>query len=210
VLWVSVAPTLVSWLVIAWLLNQSELNFEPDLLGWVIIIIACVFAMSLALTPTTLLAGIFGFIFQWEAVMPIVISYSSASLIGYSIANRIGANLIDDLLKVYTKGGAILSKAHKNAFFLAILSRLSPALPFAFMNVVLGVAQIKVTSFLFGGLIGMLPRTLLAIWLGANALDIVALINRQPEWGLLLVLTFIVFLGLFFLLRPTSEKTHQA
>ncbi len=202
----SLVPLSFSTGVSLWVIEHLDLKVNLDLMQWFLLFVGITVLMSLAITPTTFSAIVLGFYLKWEAVIPFVVSYSVASYIGYALSKALKGELIEGLIKSYPKSNEILDKADKNAYVLVILSRLSPALPFAIMNLVLGVMSVRQLPFLLGGMIGMLPRSLFAIWIGSNALNIATAVSEKPGIWILLLVTFVVFGAIYFLLRPSSNR----
>jgi uncharacterized membrane protein YdjX (TVP38/TMEM64 family) len=67
------------------------------------------------------------------------------------------------------KARALQEKFQEATFKIIVLSRLSPAIPFAVMNILLGVSPLSRSTYLWGSLVGMLPRTAVAVATGAGA-----------------------------------------
>lgn len=165
-LWMAVMPLVFSafsgyqsWQHAAWL---TELTYGE----WAWFYLLTVFTMALALTPTTLVATVSGAFLGFSSLWYLVPSYMLASLLGYALARAIGANAMYTITEAYPKTKNVLAGLKRSELWLVILCRISPVLPFAIMNVVLSYAGIRLTQFLIGGLIGMLPRTIMAVLLG--------------------------------------------
>jgi len=59
-------------------------------------------------------------------------------------------------------------------FKMVLLSRLSPALPFTLLNYLLGFTAVRTGAFVLANLLGMLPGTVLYVYIGAAARDAIA------------------------------------
>jgi uncharacterized membrane protein YdjX (TVP38/TMEM64 family) len=64
------------------------------------------------------------------------------------------------------------------------LLRFPPTSPFAFTNLVLAASGVRFLHMLVGSIVGMLPRTALAVWIGAQgaatgAKDLSELMDKQ-------------------------------
>lgn len=103
------------------------------------------------------------------------------------------------------KTKTLLSKLHKNEFQFVFYTKLSPVLPFALTNFVFATARIKLKNMILGGMIGMLPRTFLAIWIGSQVKEFRTLVNSSNDnlFTKLLVFLLVVIsvLGLFRLIK---------
>ena len=90
-----------------------------------------------------------------------------------------------------------------------VLTRLSPILPFSLMNLVLPAIGVRLPVFLLAGSIGMLPRTLFAMWAGMQGRDLMALLRHPAEGNLslifMLVATTLSVGGLVYLVQKVSS-----
>ena len=197
VAWMAIVP-LVSSVSITYLVLENESVIESFSIGqWFIFYCVSTLTMALAITPTTYIALFSGYFLGLSGIVPIIISYQMASFIGYFIARKFDDGFIDLIITKYPKAKKITENVHHNQFALAFLSRLSPALPFAIMNIVMSISKIRLSQFLFGGLVGMLPRTLFFIWVGyktsqlSDALDE----NMNIYWsiGASLIIVWIIY-----------------
>lgn len=116
-------------------------------------------------TTFTCLAG--GYLFGWKILIIILPTYLISQTLGFWIANKIDKNLIL-ILKEKKKYPHFLDNVTENESKVVFFSRISPVLPFALMNMVLGILKVNFKKFTFAGLAGMLPRTLFSIWLGCQ------------------------------------------
>jgi uncharacterized membrane protein YdjX (TVP38/TMEM64 family) len=159
--------------------------------------------MAFALTPTTFIALLSGYFLGWIAVFPVAISYWIASLVGYKTAQLIDGGRFLKILAENPNVKKIVDNLQKDEFKIILLARLSPVLPFAITNVLFSFTGTKLKNFLTAGFIGMLPRTILTIWLGTQAQEIRKVIEHPNEGSLsqffilALILASMVGLGYF-------------
>ena len=57
---------------------------------------------------------------------------------------------------------------------MVLLSRLSPVFPFTWLNYLLGMTTVRTAAYVLANLFGMLPGTVLYVYLGATARDALA------------------------------------
>jgi len=138
--------------------------------------------MALALTPTTFIAIVFGYFIKIKALIYIIPAYFLASYFGYTIGKRIhGENLLNLILKPHQKE-ELYAKIHHSEFLFMIFARISPVLPFAFMNLCSSYLKVGLKQFFIGGTIGMLPRTILSVVIGSQLQDFYLFLNGdQPK-----------------------------
>ena len=174
-LWVSVAPLAVSSVVTYYALAYEPAVRQFGSAEWGAIFALSCITMGLALTPTTFIALVSGYFLGLPAVVGVVISYLTASLIGFSLTRAVDqGQLMHSVYDWLSESKAqrlrqLLSGVADHQFGIIVMARLSPLLPFALMNVVLPVAGVRLKSFLIAGTLGMLPRTIFFIWLGSEA-----------------------------------------
>ena len=157
--------------------------------------------MALAFTPTTFVALLSGFFIGIQSIPWLIVSYQLASLIGYSLAKNIDRGSFLDSTQLYPKAHMMLNRINDNPMTLVILARISPFLPFAIMNVLLSIAKVRLKHFLWGGLWGMLPRTMLFLWVGVQASLLIDLLEESYEnqtlWVGTVILVLVSLFGLY-------------
>ena len=171
----------------------------PELLDWfrslgpwgaVAFVAAYVLACGLFLpaSPLTLGAGaLFGVPLGFALV-------SLASTAGAAASFLIGRFVARDWIGRKAAGnakfGAIDAAIGREGWKIVVLLRLSPLFPFSLLNYALGLTRVKFRDYLLASWLGMMPGTLLYVWLGALAGDAARQAGghhqRTPaEWALL-------------------------
>ena len=115
------------------------------------------------------------------------------------------------LIQVYPQVGNMLSRFYKNELRLIFFAKLSPVLPFAITNLFFAMAGARFKQVLAGGTLGMIPRTVLAVWAGKEAQDIRYLLEH-PNEGLatkivliVLIIVSTIGIGYFFQEKKIAE-----
>ncbi|MDW3208618.1 MAG: VTT domain-containing protein [Reichenbachiella sp.] len=183
-------------------LEHEELIRSFSLLQWLCFFTICIFSMGLAITPTTFISLVSGYFLGYHAIIPVVLSYQLASLVGYGLAQKLDNHTIDWVEERFPKSAPIFANVESRQWLTTFLARISPALPFGLMNVVLAVSGVRFGPFFLSGLLGMLPRTLFFIWLGAQAPMLVEAVQSNDYFGLFIVLSVAGIFGLFYILKP--------
>jgi uncharacterized membrane protein YdjX (TVP38/TMEM64 family) len=129
-----------------------------------------------------------------------------ASLLGYAMSQLIGAKAVEAVFDAYPRSTAVLEGLKQNDLVLVIMCRISPVLPFAIMNVVLGYTGIRIKPFLVGGLIGMLPRTVMAVAIGMQMEALATGSLFSLLWIGLLVVSFI---GLGWVFKRSINRSQS-
>ncbi len=188
-------PLLGSSATSALLIRHEAWLSTLELWQWIPLYFVSIFTMALALTPTTYVAIATGFFLGWMGLPYVVIGYLSASIVGYIIGRFLDKGKFSQSLLSHPKAQAFVHGMHQREIPLIILSRLSPILPFALMNLLLSMVQPKLRNYIWGGFLGMLPRTMLSVWLGLQSREITEII-KNPSQDPLAKLGFILLMGL--------------
>ena len=137
-----------------------------------------------------------------------------AFLLGRTVARDRIAKKINQNPRFQAIDEAIGREGAKIVFLL----RLSPLFPFNFLNYALGLTRVKFWPYVFVSWIGMLPATVLYVYLGSLAGDLSSLAagkeEKSPlEWAALavgLVMTFIVTLYVTKIARAALRKAESS
>ncbi len=216
----------LSWLLLAWMtfmplsfsagagyFISTQLDrityFTPY--NWVLVYAIAVVTMGFALTPTTIIALLSGYFIGLYSIVPVIISYSLASIIGYGLARLAGKNFQKVIAVSYPRLNNFLNQlTSKSPYQFVVFSRISPVLPFAVMNLVLPLAGVKFRPFFWGGMVGMLPRTLVAIAAGKLAKDVVTLVQNPGQSSMMqlgfAVLLLISFAGFIYMYKQFGKQ----
>lgn len=198
-----VMPILASSSLSYWVITHEQQIQAFHTKTWLLVALLACFSMAFALTPTTFIALLSGYFLGWIAIFPVAISYWIASLVGYKTAQLIDGGRFLKILAENPNVKKIVDNLQKDEFKIILLARLSPVLPFAITNVLFSFTGTKLKNFLTAGFIGMLPRTILTIWLGTQAQEIRKVIEHPNEGSLsqffilALILASMVGLGYF-------------
>jgi len=201
----TVVPLVTTSIITAWAVShESQLRSWP-FEWWVIATLILTLASSVALTPPTFLALVYGYFLGWTA-LPLLFGLNLGAIaIIYASANFLHASSIRSyLVQVYPQVNTLLRRFYQNELRLIFFAKLSPVLPFAITNLFFAMAGARFKQVLAGGTLGMIPRTVLAVWAGREARDIRYLLEH-PNEGLatkiiliLLIAVSTIGIGYFF------------
>lgn len=201
-IWMTVLPW-VSTLALTFVALEHEDWIRTfSLFPWILFFFVSIFSMGLAITPTTFISLLCGYFLGLQAIIPVILSYQMASLVGYGLAQKLDHDTLDWVKFKFPKSAPIFSNVKKRQWMTTFLARISPALPFGLMNVVLSVSGVRIGPFFFGGLVGMLPRTVLFVWLGSQAPMLIEALQTKDQLTWILIISAIGVFGLYKLLRP--------
>lgn len=174
----------------AWLRGHEELGLAIYVTGFAIL-------AGLALLPTYAQSALGGFAFGMMFGVPAALAgFVGGAFIGYMIAGRVSGDRVDKALadkpKMRAVRDALVGRvnageghAFLRTFGTVALLRLPPNSPFALTNLLLASSKVPILPYLLGTAVGMLPRTALAVVIGAgvhDALSKEALEQATPKW----------------------------
>lgn len=166
-------------------------------------------ATTLLLIPGSVLtigaAGIFTF---WKAFAVVVVGANLGALAAFLLART----FLRERVALWAAGNpkfAALDRAiGREGFKMVLLVRLSPVFPFTLLNYFLGLTTVRVSSYVLGNLIGMLPGTFLYVYIGATARDALSAGARGTgTWELALrVVGLLATIAVVALVTRTARK----
>lgn len=160
---------------------------------WALATVVCSLGCAFALMLPTPLALIFGYFLSWKATLPLFIINMAAILLVNLVVRRLDHDRVRRMIEQNPKAARILTRIRERELLFIFFAKLSPALPFSLTNMVFSLSGASLRTILLGGFLGMVPRTLLAIWTGAEAHHIRTLLDHPNEGSH----TQIIVIGLF-------------
>jgi uncharacterized membrane protein YdjX (TVP38/TMEM64 family) len=168
------------------------------------------FAMSLSLCSTTVAAILFGYFLGWSYFPAYILIYLTATITGNLFAKWIDKGKFIETLKSFGSTEKYLEAIEEDQLGLIILARISPVFPFSIMNVFLAAADFRIKKILIGSLIGMLPRTAISFWLGAQFQELKKLMEEGFHNNLMNIivacLIIISIIGLYIFINKIIKK----
>ncbi len=207
-------PALAGFVLLARLGDASDLlgTIEADAgRGVAIVIFAGFFAVTagLGILPTYAQAILAGWAFgATGGSIGAILGITSGAMLGFGLARLVSGERVEGIIDarpvVAAVRDAILGSGPVRSTYIVGLLRLSPNSPFALSNLALGGARTPVLPYLFGTMLGMAPRTVLAAVFAAGAAadgsrDLVEVV-RERGWsvtiaGFAVLLVAIVVIG---------------
>lgn len=143
-------------------------------IGPIVVVIAYI-AMTVLLIPGSALtfgaSTIFGF---WKGLVIVLVGANLGALCAFLLARTTMRERVARWAVANPKFAALDRAIGQNGFKMVFLSRLSPVFPFTLLNYLLGLTTVRTPAYVLANLIGMLPGTVLYVYLGATARDALA------------------------------------
>lgn len=173
VLW-SAFPPLCGFLLIGYASTVSDwLHARGSPASVLIYVGAFILSAGLGLLPTYAQSLLAGWCFHFAVGFPAAwIGFGGASIVGYIVARTVSRHRVEDLIRENPKARAVRDTMIGHGFWktlgIVTLLRLPPNSPFALTNLVMSSTGVPIGPFVIGTLLGMAPRTALAVYLGST------------------------------------------
>lgn len=193
------------------LFRSMRQGFES--LGWVgPVLFALVYGVLGALAAPTgfieLIAGaIFGF---WIGGLAVLAGALMAANAGFVCGRWLARGWVLKTVARNRTAAQISTAVEQRGFWITVLIRLSPAVPFNLTSYVLGASTIRWLTFLAASLLGMIPIKCFMVWLGASGQKLLGA-THPAAWGANEWMIYgggtIVTLGVIALIAWTISRT---
>ena len=151
-----------------------------------VLFIALYVVAAVLVVPCTILTLAAGFLFG----LPLGVALTSAgSVLGATAACAVGRFVARDWIvrrtAAWPRFRALDAATHHDGFVIVLLARLSPLIPYNLLNYGLGVTSVRFWDFVAATWLGMLPITVLYVYVGSLAKSLTALTDtaRPPSWA---------------------------
>lgn len=162
----------------------------PVLLGAVYVIATVLFV------PGSILTLGAGFLF---GVVVGAITVSIAATLGACAAFLLGRTLLRGLVESKVQGNrrfaAIDRAVGREGFKIVLLTRLSPVFPFNLLNYAFGLTKVRFRDYAPASWLGMIPGTVMYVYLGSAGRSLAQIIAGEVEGGLLQRVFFLLGLA---------------
>jgi uncharacterized membrane protein YdjX (TVP38/TMEM64 family) len=162
--------------------------------------------------PGTILTLCAGFVFG----VPFgVVLVSAGSVLGAAAAFLLGRFVtrawVAKRIADSPRWRALDAAARHDGFTIVLLARLSPLFPYNLLNYAFGLTAVQLRDYVFGSWVGMLPATVLYVYIGSLAKSVAALTSGRLDVGwpgrLLLIVGFIATVGLTVVIARRATRT---
>ena len=173
--------------------TQINSNFLLAIIFYSFLYIVCV-AFSVPVASYLTLIG--GAIFNWLALPVVVISATIGATIIFILSKSILANYFSK--KIIKKYKGLEKGFSKNHFYYLLFLRLIPFAPFFIVNILAGIVNMRIISYVFATFIGIIPGTTIYIFTGITFTELFQ--NSQiPEFNIISSKYFLIILLLSIL-----------
>jgi pyruvate/2-oxoglutarate dehydrogenase complex dihydrolipoamide dehydrogenase (E3) component/uncharacterized membrane protein YdjX (TVP38/TMEM64 family) len=209
------ACVVVAGSVAAWLLRDQlapVVQWVSNLGFWGLVVLALAYLPSalVAFPPAILLTLAAGAFYD---ILPATIAISLGSTLAATVAFLVGRTVargwVEARVAKLPLFKALDAAVAADGFKIVLLTRLSPLLPFVVLNYAYGLTRVKLRDYVLASWIGMLPGTLLYIYIGSTVGGAAALASgKAPDTGIIGQVFW--WVGLALTVLVTFLVTRQA
>ena len=158
--------------------TQINSDFLLAIIFYSFLYVICV-AFSVPVASYLTLIG--GAIFNWLALPVVIISATIGATIIFILSKSILANYFSK--KIIKKYKGLEKGFSKNHFYYLLFLRLIPFAPFFIVNILAGIVNMRIISYVFATFIGIIPGTTIYIFTGITFSELFQ--NSQiPEFNI--------------------------
>ncbi|MBX9853163.1 MAG: VTT domain-containing protein [Cytophagaceae bacterium] len=206
-----ILPFISSSIIISYMIKYETQIMSYSLFEWIVFYACATLTMAFSLTHTTFVSTASGFFLGWASIPFVILSYMGACLLGYLLGIFVDKGEMMEKIMNSSKGQIIASELRKNELKIIIFSRLSPVLPFGMMNLLLSYLKADIKKYFSGSFIGMAPRTLLFIWLGTQAQQLMLAFRGNTDKNYINIIIIFLLIGsaiglFYYIVRPLQKK----
>lgn len=176
-------------------------QYADDVLRWVqglgawsyLAFFGLYIVVAVVLIPAGILTIGAGFLYG-PIIGTIIVSVSStagaavAFLLGRTVAHDWAAERVEDFPRV----NALYRAIEKDDFKVVLLARLIPIFPFNILNYAFSLTKVSFKKYIFASWLGMLPATIVYVYVGAAAKNLTRVAAGEVEVGALQVALFVL------------------
>ena len=165
---------------------------------------------TLALVPGFPMTLAVSIVYGWWALLICFGGGMVAALIAFLIARYSAREFLERFLERHKKLKAIDKVARQETFKAILLARLTPITPFAMENYAFGLTGVRLGAYLAATAVGIVPGTVLNVWIGILGRNATNSDASAASWTLLILgLVAMVILSVWLTWRARQEIERQ-
>lgn len=213
----ALGAVLIAALVAGWFLLPIEDwsdTFQAWIKGlgpWGWMLFAAVYVVgTVLLVPGSVLTFAAGLAFGLGIGFPlVVVSATIGATLAFLVARYLARNTVESLMQKRPKFKAIQSAVSEGGWKVVALLRLSPVLPFNLTNYFYGITDLKLLEYVAATFVGIMPGTLLNVYLGAAGKAASGEGASTLEWSFLAVGLVATVVAAVFVTKTAKAKLKE-
>jgi uncharacterized membrane protein YdjX (TVP38/TMEM64 family) len=184
-----------------WAYQEQDFINSLGPITWLLVFLALSLPIVLSLFPNTLVGLITGYFLSWWALPGMVLSFMLASFLGFLLGRRLDAGLKSTFFQIWPASREAVDRMQGDPVQVVAAFRLLPVPPFAIGNLLLAWLEIPLKPYLFGSLMGMLPRMAFVVWLGSGLSNLLDLVQNPSSTRYLNWFSWLVLIPIWLFFR---------
>lgn len=214
--WIIGAAVLIA-LIVGWLFlpvkewSDSFQTWIKDLGAWGILIFGVVYIVAtVLLVPVSVLTVVAGLAFGVGIGFPlVVVSATIGATLAFLVARYLIHKHVESLVARRPRFNAVNAAVSEGGWKVVGLLRLSPVLPFNLQNYFYGITDVKLAHYVPATFVGIMPGTLLYVYLGAVGKVASGEGGGPLQWTFFAVGLIATVAVAVFVTRKAKEKLKQ-
>lgn len=163
----------------------AVLEWTSDLGAWAPVLVAAFYVVACVLfLPGSILTLGAGYLFGlWVGTLTVWVGANLGAWAAFLVGRNIAREWVSKKVSGNPKFAAIDEAVGKEGFKIVTLLRLSPVVPFNLLNYALGLTKVSFAQYALATLIGMLPASIMYVYLGTAARDLTAIAAGEVKGG---------------------------
>jgi uncharacterized membrane protein YdjX (TVP38/TMEM64 family) len=159
----------------------SFLEWVQGIGPWGAVLVAAAYVPAAVLllpgAPLTLGAGFLFGVARGTVIVSLGSTAGAAA--AFLVARRLARDRVARLMAGRPRLAAVGRAVETEGFKIVLLTRLSPAFPFNLLNYAFGLTSVPFRKYVLASWIGMLPGTIMYVYLGSAARSVAALLSGE-------------------------------
>jgi uncharacterized membrane protein YdjX (TVP38/TMEM64 family) len=154
--------------------------------SWGLVLLAALYLpAALLLLPTPALTAALGYLYgPGPAFVAASLGSTTAAALVFLFGRTLGRRWVAARVAGRPRFRALDAAVARHGFLIVLLTRLSPLPPYTWVNYAFSLTRVSFGRFVLASWLGMMPGTLLYVYLGASAKDLVELLDgKMPDAG---------------------------
>ncbi len=150
--------------------------------NWGLVLLVAVYTPAYMCLPGSILTPVAGAAFGlWRAMIGVSIASVAAATLAFLAARTLFRGVIEERIAGNPKFAALDRAVAQQGFKIVLLTRLSPVFPYLFLNYAFGLTRVSLRDYVLASWIGMLPGTIMYVYLGTAITNVADLFRRDRE-----------------------------
>ena len=161
------------------------LDFTKSLGYWGLALLAVVYVIAtIFMLPGSILTLGAGFAFGLvKGTVAVMAGSVFGALAAFLIGRYVARDFVEKKANENPRFQAIDEAVERSGFKIVLLTRLSPVFPFNLLNYLFAITKVRTRDYFLGSWLGMIPGTLMYVYLGTAANDLTQIATGNVEKG---------------------------